>query len=109
MPSFNSGESNKGCLNKACGEIAVTYLAATPGQQAMWWLDNTLDQPQCYNVPVLLTVNAALDADIMQRAVAELTSRHEIFRTRFVYLDGTLQQRIGADGYLSFPSKIRTE
>ena len=102
MPSFNSGESNKGCLNKACGEIAVTYLAATPGQQAMWWLDNTLDQPQCYNVPVLLTVNAALDADIMQRAVAELTSRHEIFRTRFVYLDGTLQQRIGADGYLSF-------
>ncbi|WP_261796492.1 condensation domain-containing protein, partial [Klebsiella pneumoniae] len=68
----------------------------------MWWLDNTLDQPQCYNVPVLLTVNATLDADIMQRAVAELTSRHEIFRTRFVYLDGTLQQRIGADGYLSF-------
>ena len=102
MPSFNSGESKKGCLNKECGESAVTYLPATPGQQAMWWLDNTLEQPQCYNVPVLLTVNATLDADIMQRAVAELTLRHEIFRTRFVYLDGKLQQRIGADGYLSF-------
>lgn len=102
MPSFSSGESKNGCLNEDGADNAATYVVATPGQQALWWLDNTLDQPECYNVPVLLTVNATLNADIMRRAVASLSLRYAIFRTRFVFLDDKLQQHIGEDCHLSF-------
>lgn len=86
-----------------------TWLAATPGQQSLWWLDNTLAQPECYNVPVLLTINAPLNIAHMQQAVAVLAHRHEIFRTRFVYLDEELRQHIGDDSQLSFSHRSLTE
>ena len=63
-------------------------------QQRLWFLDQLEDNNALYNVPRALRLAGSLDIDALQRALNELVSRHEPFRTHFESADGTLRQII---------------
>jgi amino acid adenylation domain-containing protein len=56
-------------------------------QQGLWFLDQLTPGVAAYNVSTAARVNGPLNVSILEGAVSELVSRHEILRTRFV-LDG---------------------
>jgi amino acid adenylation domain-containing protein len=56
----------------------------TPAQELLWNLDQAVPEAVAYNVPRVLHVEGALDADALQRALDALVVRHEALRTRFV-------------------------
>ncbi|MDC0772322.1 amino acid adenylation domain-containing protein, partial [Streptomyces sp. HD] len=59
------------------------------GQQRLWILDQLLTDSGEYLLPLVLRLRGDVDAGALETAFAELVSRHEVLRTRFV---------AGADG-----------
>lgn len=102
MVLLNTDASEKGHAENNDDSHGVMRVAATPGQQSLWWLGNTLAQPECYNVPVLVGIDAPLNAASMEQAVAALSLRHAIFRTRFIHLDNELRQCIDDESQILF-------
>src|SRR5262245_12798947 len=70
-------------------------------QQRLWFLDQLEENHALYNVPRALRLSGVLDVDALQRALSELVSRHEPFRTTFESVDGTLRQIIHENGEIS--------
>src|SRR6266498_982251 len=60
----------------------VFVFPASFAQQRLWFLDK-LDPGQGYNVPFALRLTGRLRPDLLERAIGELKSRHEILRTTF--------------------------
>src|SRR5947207_12652932 len=60
----------------------VFVFPASFAQQRLWFLDK-LDPGQGYNVPFALRLTGRLRPELLERAIAELKSRHEILRTTF--------------------------
>src|SRR5688500_400314 len=52
-------------------------------QQRLWFLDRLLPDSVHYNVHTALTLNGAVEASVLTRALEELVRRHEILRTTF--------------------------
>ena len=71
------------------GSAAVSFA-----QQRLWFLDQLEANRALYNVPRALRVTGVLDVDALHRALNELVSRHEPFRTSFETVYGTLRQII---------------
>jgi amino acid adenylation domain-containing protein len=57
-------------------------------QERLWFLDQLMPGSPVFNVPISVPVSGALDQAILQRCVAEIVRRHEVFRTRFLTVDG---------------------
>ncbi len=57
---------------------AVESAPATPVQA--WFLEQELAEPNHFNMPVLLAVDAALDVTLLSRALAALVERHDALR-----------------------------
>ncbi|HEX4421470.1 MAG TPA: condensation domain-containing protein [Kofleriaceae bacterium] len=63
-------------------------------QQRLWFLQQ-LEPTSCsYNMPGALRVRGALDVDVLRRALAEISRRHESLRTTFREVDGQPMQVI---------------
>jgi amino acid adenylation domain-containing protein len=71
-------------------------MPASFAQARLWFLDQFEAGTATYNVPVMLRLDGALDADALERAVRELVARHETLRTTFVAIDGEPHQVIHA-------------
>jgi amino acid adenylation domain-containing protein len=52
-------------------------------QRQMWLLDNLLQSPEAYNVPMVFSLDGPLDAGALDLALAEVVGRHEALRTAF--------------------------
>ncbi|HEY4423383.1 MAG TPA: amino acid adenylation domain-containing protein [Pyrinomonadaceae bacterium] len=63
-------------------------------QQRLWFLDQIEENRALYNVPRAMRLSGALDIPALQRALNEIVSRHEPFRSYFASVDGVLQQFI---------------
>ncbi len=63
-------------------------------QQRMWFLQQLEPQSAAYNLPAALRIRGQLDARLMQQALNQLLSRHEVLRTRFVVEQGEPRQLI---------------
>ncbi|MEN3326965.1 MAG: hypothetical protein V7638_1772 [Acidobacteriota bacterium] len=63
-------------------------------QHRLWFLDQIEENRALYNVTRAMHLSGALDIHALQRALNELVSRHEPFRTYFASIDGTLRQII---------------
>ncbi|HEX6911105.1 MAG TPA: amino acid adenylation domain-containing protein, partial [Longimicrobium sp.] len=75
------------------GPLPLSY-----GQQRLWFIQQLDPHSAAYNVPVAVRLGA-LDADVLQAALAALVDRHEVLRTTFrVESDGMPAQVVAPAG-----------
>ncbi len=65
---------------------------ASPGQEALWLLDQIEGGSAAYNLSTALQLRERFEPDLVEAALRGLVQRHEALRTRFVDRDGTLMQ-----------------
>ncbi len=65
------------------GEIALSF-----GQERLFFLDKIEPDSAFYNVPSGQRIRGPLDVASLERALAEVTHRHEVLRTTFAEVDG---------------------
>ncbi|WP_405486127.1 non-ribosomal peptide synthase/polyketide synthase [Nocardia sp. NBC_00511] len=61
-------------------------IALSPAQQRLWFLnrlENELDAPSLYNLPLVLRLSGRLDAIALETAVMDVLARHESLRTQY--------------------------
>ncbi|HET6763429.1 MAG TPA: condensation domain-containing protein, partial [Longimicrobiaceae bacterium] len=75
-------------------ESAIARVADEGGvplsfaQERLWFLDRMEPGQSTYNIPFALRVDGALDADALERAIAEVVRRHDQLRASFREVDG---------------------
>ncbi|KUN00172.1 non-ribosomal peptide synthetase [Streptomyces yokosukanensis] len=69
-------------------------------QERMWFLNRLDDSTATYNIPLVVPVGAAVDAEALRAALGDLADRHESLRTVFAEHDGAPYQRILPHGAL---------
>ena len=57
-------------------------------QERLFLLDRITPGLAAYNVPTLVRVDAALDANLLKAALNVIVSRHEVLRTNIRLIDG---------------------
>jgi amino acid adenylation domain-containing protein len=81
----------------------VFVFPASFAQQRLWFLDK-LEPGQGYIVPVAMRLTGNLRADVLESAIRELISRHEVLRTTFSEDDsGKPIQLVSASYSFSLP------
>jgi amino acid adenylation domain-containing protein/thioester reductase-like protein len=78
----------------AAGEAYAFPLSFA--QQRLWFLDQLEPGTSLYNVPSVLRLRGALDADALCRALGEIVDRHEALRTVFRTVGDEAAQVVGA-------------
>ncbi|HEX6751659.1 MAG TPA: amino acid adenylation domain-containing protein [Longimicrobium sp.] len=58
-------------------------LPLSPSQERLWFLQRMQPEGTAFNMPLLLRLRGALDADALARALGEIVRRHEPLRTVF--------------------------
>ncbi len=69
-------------------------------QERMWFLNRLDDGAATYNIPLLVALDADLDAEALEAALGDLADRHESLRTVVAEHDGVPYQRIMPPGAL---------
>nr|WP_245873205.1 non-ribosomal peptide synthetase [Streptomyces phaeoluteigriseus] len=69
-------------------------------QERMWFLNRLDDGAATYNIPLLVALDADLDAEALEVALGDLADRHESLRTVVAEHDGVPYQRIVSPGEL---------
>ncbi|WP_442738387.1 amino acid adenylation domain-containing protein [Streptomyces pseudogriseolus] len=67
-------------------------------QRGLWFLDRLVPDSPAYNSEYLWRISGSLDIAALDRALHEITRRHEILRTRFQEIDGEPRQVIDDTG-----------
>jgi len=57
------------------------------GQQRLWFLDRLEGPSPTYTMPLAFRLDGPVDANALQRALVEITARHEVLRTNFTVRD----------------------
>ncbi|MFB6817697.1 amino acid adenylation domain-containing protein [Streptomyces sp. NPDC056347] len=68
-------------------------LPVSPAQHRLWFLDRT-GAGAAYNLPMLVELRGAVDADALADALADVVGRHEVLRTLFEERDGSPVRRV---------------
>ncbi|MEJ2422948.1 MAG: amino acid adenylation domain-containing protein [Candidatus Thiodiazotropha sp.] len=63
-------------------------LPLSPMQQRLWFLTQMEGASQAYHISGAISLRGRLDRGVLQRALQRIVERHEILRTRFVWLGG---------------------
>ena len=69
-------------------------LPASPGQQALWILQNLLPDSATYNQSFAWHFSGRVDSVRIQEALRTIVRRHEVLRTALVSVDNTLVQQV---------------
>ncbi|MET0400101.1 MAG: condensation domain-containing protein, partial [Longimicrobiaceae bacterium] len=69
-------------------EEEVFVFPLSFAQQRLWFVDQMDPGNPLYNVPTVLHLEGALDADALGRALGEIVRRHEVLRTVFEVEEG---------------------
>ncbi|HEU4561817.1 MAG TPA: amino acid adenylation domain-containing protein [Longimicrobium sp.] len=81
--------------------VPVPRQGALPlsfSQQRLWFIDQLQPGSAAYNLPYALRLRGPVNADALERSLAEIVRRHESLRTRFVSVDGQPAQVIDPAG-----------
>ncbi|WP_338264420.1 non-ribosomal peptide synthase/polyketide synthase [Corallococcus caeni] len=71
------------------------WLPQSFAQQRLWFISRLDTLGFSYNVPMVTRLRGALDADALERSLAEVVRRHDVLRSTFDEVDGQPVQRIG--------------
>ncbi|CAH1057343.1 non-ribosomal peptide synthetase [Paenibacillus pseudetheri] len=71
------------------------YPVSSP-QKRMYLQQQALPDDRSYNLPELLHLDGAIDADRLEAVLQSIVERHETLRTTFHVIDGEIRQRIHA-------------
>lgn len=71
------------------------YPVSSP-QKRMYLQQQAMPDDRSYNLPELLHLNGAIDADRLEAVLQAIVERHETLRTTFHVIDGEIRQRIHA-------------
>ena len=63
-------------------------------QQRLWFLDRLDPGSAAYNVPLAVRLHGPLNVNAVNRTLAAIVERHEVFRTVFPVVDGHPVQRV---------------
>ncbi|MGZ4741410.1 MAG: SDR family NAD(P)-dependent oxidoreductase, partial [Ilumatobacteraceae bacterium] len=91
------------------GPVAVGRDRALPASSAQYrllFVDQFAAGLAIYNLPMVLRIRGAVDADAVRFAVDSLVRRHEALRTNFAFVDGGWVQQIVAPDAASVPFTI---
>ncbi len=72
-------------------------------QQRLWFLDRFKGSSLEYNMPEVLSLRGALDADALERAFNRVVARHQSLRTRFNEADAVAVQVVAAELRVPLP------
>jgi amino acid adenylation domain-containing protein len=72
-------------------------------QERLWLVDRLQPGGSVYNVPSTLRLQGVMDADALERALAEIVRRHEALRTTFAVVDGAPVQVIAPFAGFALP------
>ncbi|HEY4817347.1 MAG TPA: condensation domain-containing protein [Candidatus Acidoferrum sp.] len=72
-------------------------------QQSFWYLDRLEPGNPCWNIAVRFRMIGPLDLSILERSLNEIIRRHEILRTSFALIEGTLVQIVHAEAMVFLP------
>ncbi len=78
-------------------------ISASYAQQRLWFLDHLESGNASYHLLSGVRLRGLLDTEILAKSFAEVVSRHEILRTRFVTINGLLMQVIDNSSAVSMP------
>ncbi|HEV2734290.1 MAG TPA: amino acid adenylation domain-containing protein, partial [Longimicrobiaceae bacterium] len=70
-------------------------------QQRLWFVEQLAPGTPAYNVPALVRLSGALDAEALRRSLEEVVRRHEGIRTRFTLAGGEPVQAVAPAGPLA--------
>jgi Condensation domain/Phosphopantetheine attachment site len=93
-------------LEDAKKPASVSHGAGHPlsfAQRRLWFLDQLESDSATYNIPMMLTLEGALDASVLRRSLEEIVRRHESLRTRFEAVEGKPVQVIAQIWSLEVP------
>jgi len=76
--------------------LQTDEVPATDAQRSLWTLDTVNTRGEHYTLPIKLELIGPLDITRLEAALNQLLARHEALRSRFVMVDGELQQRFDA-------------
>ena len=76
---------------------------ASYSQEALWYLNRTLRDPEAYNMTGAFSISGLLDVDILERVLSEIVFRHEPLRTSFRDTEQGVVQCVG-----EVPSRVLT-
>jgi amino acid adenylation domain-containing protein/non-ribosomal peptide synthase protein (TIGR01720 family) len=79
------------------------YAPASFPQQRLWVLEQMGFGGPAYHLETKVRIRGALDITVLEQGLNEIIRRHEILRTNFVVVDGTLMQQIVPERDISLP------
>jgi hypothetical protein len=83
----------------------VYAMPATQGQIRFWSLDQMHPGHPALNMPLMWQCRGELDIDLLAMAFTHAVRRHEMLRTTFAMVDGSLAQIIGKSYSVALPVK----
>jgi amino acid adenylation domain-containing protein len=80
-------QAQDGTAAGAAGQEVYTF-PLSHAQQGLWLLSQLQLQNPAYHIPNGYELRGPLRVDVLERALTEIVSRHEVLRTTFAVLDG---------------------
>ncbi|WP_175675645.1 non-ribosomal peptide synthetase [Burkholderia ambifaria] len=77
---------------------------ATAAQRGIWLLENSPGGRAVSNAPLVFEYAGVLDRALLERCLQQLTDRHAILRSNYVWENGNLRMRVGGHS----PFELRT-
>ncbi|MEU9523790.1 amino acid adenylation domain-containing protein, partial [Streptomyces sp. NPDC048224] len=83
-------------------------LPLSYAQTRLWFLNRFDGESRAaYNIPMVLRLTGAVDAEALRGALADVVERHEVLRTRYVETEGVVVQQVVAAGDAVPPLAVR--
>ena len=57
-------------------------------QERLWFLDQLMPGSAVFNVPTAVRLTRQINTEVLRKCVNEIVQRHEVFRTKFVTVEG---------------------
>jgi amino acid adenylation domain-containing protein len=81
----------------------LRWVPASFAQQRLWFLDQLVPGNPFYNEHAAMRIAFPVNAEALERSVAEIVRRHETLRTTFAAVDGEPVQVIAPTAIVSLP------